>query len=291
MLRAGFLLCERSAPMRFKKAYLEITNVCNLRCAFCPGTRRAPRFMTRDEFTTLAARLRPYTDYLYLHLMGEPLLHPELSDLLDAAGALGFRVIVTTNGTLLDERGGALIAAPAVHKVNVSLQSFEANTGGELNSYVNQCAVFAARMDAAGKLCVLRLWNENGLNALNPGIEDILAAHFPRPWRAARNSAGLAERVWLEPGEKFDWPDMAAGDGGERVFCYGLRDQIGVLADGTVVPCCLDHDGDLALGNLFHNSIDDIMSTDKARAIYDGFSARRAAEKLCRRCGYARRFG
>ena len=109
--------------MRFKKAYLEITNVCNLHCAFCPGTRRAQRFMTRDEFTTLAARLRPYTDYLYLHLMGEPLLHPELPALLDAAGALGFRVIVTTNGTLLHSCGGALIAAPAVHKVNVSLQS------------------------------------------------------------------------------------------------------------------------------------------------------------------------
>ena len=277
--------------MRFKKAYLEITNVCNLRCAFCPGTRRAPRFMTRDEFTTLAARLRPYTDYLYLHLMGEPLLHPELPALLDAAGALGFRVIVTTNGTLLHSRGGALIAAPAVHKVNISLQSFEANTGGELNSYVNQCAAFAAQMDAAGKLCVLRLWNENGLNALNPDIEAILAAHFPRPWRAARNSAGLAERVWLEPGEKFDWPDIAAEDGGARVFCYGLRDQIGVLADGTVVPCCLDNEGALALGNLFRQALSDILVSLPACAIREGFARGERAAPLCRRCGYAERFG
>lgn len=277
--------------MRLKKAYLEITNVCNLHCAFCPGTRRAPRFMTREEFAVLAARLRPYTDYLYLHLMGEPLLHPELPSLLDEAVALSFRVIVTTNGTLLDERGGALIAAPAVHKVNISLQSFEANIGGELDGYINRCAAFAAQMNAAGKLCVLRLWNGNGLNALNADIENILAEHFPRPWREARHSAGLAERVWLEHGERFDWPDMTAEDGGGRVFCYGLRDQIGVLADGTVVPCCLDRDGELALGNLFDSSMDDILSTDRARAIYDGFSSRRAAEALCRRCGYARRFG
>lgn len=277
--------------MRFKKAYLEITNVCNLHCAFCPGTRRAPRYMTRGEFSALAARLRPYTDYLYLHLMGEPLVHPELPALLDAAGALGFRVVVVTNGTLLSVRGGALIAAPAVYKVNISLQSFEANDGGRLSDYVNQCADFAARMSAAGKLCVLRLWNENGLNALNADIEAALAAHFPRPWRAARRGLALAERVWLEPGEKFDWPDMSAEDGGERVFCHGLRDQLGVLVDGTVVPCCLDRDGVLALGNLFDSSVDDIMSTDKARAIYDGFSSRRAAEELCRRCGYARRFG
>lgn len=291
MLRAGFLLCERSAPMRFKKAYLEITNVCNLRCAFCPGTRRAPRYMTREEFTTLAARLRPYTDYLYLHLMGEPLLHPELPALLAAAGEMGFRVIVTTNGTLLSARGGALIDAPAVHKINISLQSFEANAGGQPFDYVNQCADFAWRVSAAGKLCVMRLWNENGLNALNTDIETALASHFPRPWRDARRALALAERVWLEPGEKFDWPDMSAEDGGVRVFCYGLRDQIGVLVDGTVVPCCLDRDGELALGNLFDSGIDDIMSTDRARAIYDGFSSRRAAEELCRRCGYARRFG
>lgn len=277
--------------MRFKKAYLEITNVCNLHCAFCPGTRRAPRFMTCAEFSVLASRLRPYTDYLYLHLMGEPLLHPELPALLTTAGELGFRVVVTTNGTLLPQRGGALASAPAVHKVNVSLQSFEANNGESVSDYVNQCADFAARMSAAGKLCVLRLWNENGMNALNADIEAALAARFPRPWSAARRGIALAERVWLEPGEKFDWPDMSAEDGGARVFCYGLRDQLGVLVDGTVVPCCLDHEGDLALGNLFDSSIDDIMSTDKARAIYDGFSSRRAAEELCRRCGYARRFG
>ncbi len=178
-----------------------------------------------------------------------------------------------------------------MHKVNISLQSFEANTGGELDGYINRCAAFAAQMNAAGKLCVLRLWNGNGLNALNADIEALLSVHFPRPWRAARRSAGLAERVWLEHGERFDWPNMAGEDGGERVFCYGLRDQIGVLTDGTVVPCCLDRDGELALGNLFDSSMDDILSTDRARAIYDGFSSRRAAEALCRRCGYARRFG
>ncbi len=276
--------------MRFKKAYLEITNVCNLNCAFCPGTKREKRFMTADEFGVLASKLRPYTDYLYLHLMGEPLLHPELGTLLNIAHGLEFKVIITTNGTLLGDRGAVLLNSPAVHKVNISLQSFEANSGGEIESYVNQCAAFAAAMGRSGKLCVLRLWNKNGLEELNGEIESILSRHFPRPWRTSRASLGLAGHVWLEPGERFDWPDMDAADRGERVFCYGLRDQIGVLADGTVVPCCLDHEGDIALGNLFDSTIDDIMSTERAQMIYNGFSARKAQEPLCRRCGYARRF-
>lgn len=276
--------------MRFKKAYLEITNVCNLNCAFCPGTKREKRFMTADEFGVLASKLRPYTDYLYFHLMGEPLLHPELETLLNIAHGLEFKVIITTNGTLLGDRGAVLLNSPAVHKVNISLQSFEANSGGEIESYVNQCAAFAAAMGQSGKLCVLRLWNKNGLEELNGEIESILSRHFPRPWRTSRASLGLAGHVWLEPGERFDWPDMDAADRGERVFCYGLRDQIGVLADGTVVPCCLDHEGDIALGNLFDSTIDDIMSTERAQMIYNGFSARKAQEPLCRRCGYARRF-
>ncbi len=276
--------------MRFKKAYLEITNVCNLNCAFCPGTKREKRFMTADEFGVLASKLRPYTDYLYLHLMGEPLLHPELGTLLNIAHGLEFKVIITTNGTLLGDRGAVLLNSPAVHKVNISLQSFEANSGGEIESYVNRCAAFAAGMGQSGKLCVLRLWNKNGLEELNGKIESILSRHFPRPWRTSRASLGLAGHVWLEPGERFDWPDMDAADRGERVFCYGLRDQIGVLADGTVVPCCLDHEGDIALGNLFDSTIDDIMSTERAQMIYNGFSARKAQEPLCRRCGYARRF-
>lgn len=277
--------------MRFKKVYLEITNVCNLNCAFCPGTARPPRFMSKDEFTHLASQVRPYTDYLYFHLMGEPLMHPELPALLDIAGAFGFRVIITTNGTLLPSRGEVLLNSDCVHKVNISLQSFEANEGGKLIDYVNQCAAFAAAASAKGKLCVLRLWNKNGLDALNADIETALAAHFPLPWRVSRRSRALAERVYLEPGDKFDWPAPDAPDGGEHVFCYALRDQLGVLVDGTAVPCCLDGNGRLSLGNLFESSVDDILSSERAQRIYNGFSAHTAAEPLCRRCGYARRFG
>ncbi len=273
-----------------RKAYLEITNICNLACSFCPGTKREKAFMSVDDFRRYAAKLRPHTQYLYLHLMGEPLLHPELEKLLEITNEFDFRVIITTNGTLLKERAQLLLEAPAVHKINISLQSFEANNKGVLEEYIRSCAAFAAVASKVGKLCVLRLWNNNGLDSLNTKIESILEEHFPKPWRESRSSRSLADKLWLEPGDKFDWPDMSAADQGENCFCYGLRDQIGVLCDGTVVPCCLDHEGDIPLGNLHTQELDEILNSDRAKKIYDGFSRRQAQEELCRRCAYARRF-
>lgn len=280
------------ANKRFSKAYLEITNVCNLNCSFCPKTDRAAHFMTDTEASAALDALVGYTDFVYFHLMGEPLLHPGLAHLLSEAGRRGFKVMITTNGTLLDLAGDVLLSSDALHKVNISLQSFEANQHDVgLESYISMCADFARRCSAAGKLCVLRLWNKNGLETLNPEIETILRGYFPGEWRHSRDSFKLTDKVYLESGEKFDWPDMQADNRGEDLFCYGLRDQIGILCDGTVVPCCLDHNGDIPLGNIFYTGLDEILSTDRARAIYDGFSNRKAVEELCRKCGYARRFG
>ena len=273
-----------------KRVYLEITNVCNLACSFCPGTKREGRFMSEEEFSALVNKLQGQTQYLYFHLMGEPLLHPSLGRFLAIAGERGFRVILTTNGTLLAKKEEILLAAPALYKVNLSLQSFEANEGGTLCDYVNQCGAFAAKTAAAGKICELRLWNRGGRERLNGEILHLLEERFPAPWEESPRSIKLAERVFLAEDDKFDWPELEAPDRGERCFCYGLRDQVGVLVDGTVVPCCLDHDGDLPLGNLFDQELSYIMSTDKARRIYDGFSKKKAIEPLCRSCGYARRF-
>lgn len=272
-----------------KKAYIEITNICNLACSFCPGTRREGRFMSPEEFERIASSLVGHTKFLYFHLMGEPLLHPELEQLLSIAHRKGFRVIITTNGTLLSQRGEALLDADALHRVNISLQSFEGSGGGNLAPYMEDVCSFARNAIEKGILCSLRLWNEGGENSQNGEILHLLGKQFPRPWEDCAKNIRLAPRLFLEHGDKFDWPDLGA-ETHEVHFCYGLRDQIGVLCDGTVVPCCLDHEGSIALGNLHSSSMEEILSSPRAKAIYDGFSAHRAVEELCRRCGYASRF-
>ena len=170
-------------------------------------------------------------------------------------------------------RGALLLKSEGVHKVNISLQSFEGNGGDEPEDYLRACADFAAAAGESGKLCVLRLWNSGGFETLNPRIRAELARRFPRPWEEFRRSLRLAPRVFLESGDMFDWPDMSAAELGESCFCYGLRDQVGVLCDGTVVPCCLDHDGDVPLGNLFERELDEILA---CRAPYRYARASRA---------------
>ena len=276
--------------MRFQKVYVEISNLCNLSCAFCPGTKRQKRAMTEEEFEVLLPKLRPYADYLYFHLMGEPLCHPKLGIFLALAHKYSFKVILTTNGTLLSKQQNLLLASPALHKVNISLHAFEANDLDiPFEDYLRQCFSFGTA--AEGKMLIsYRLWNNGGADARNDEIKAMLAQYFPGHWEQKRQGVRIGDRIFLEHGDKFDWPDLSADDSGEHVFCYGLRDQLGVLCDGTVVPCCLDHEGDLNLGNLFHQNLDEILTSERAKAIYEGFSRRKAAESLCRRCGYARRF-
>lgn len=275
---------------RFNKIYLEISNICNLHCSFCPGTKRMPKALTEAEFSFLMQKLRPWADYLYFHLMGEPLCHPKLSSFLTLAGEAGFKVILTTNGTLLEQKRDVLISSPGLHKVNISLHAFEANDlTMPFETYLQRCFSFGQAAQGK-KLVVYRLWNQGGADKRNQEILAAMEEAFPRPWIVERRGIRVGDRVYLEYGDKFDWPDLNAPDGSERGFCYGLRDQIGVLCDGTVVPCCLDHEGDLALGNLFETSLEEILNTPKAQAIYHGFSEKRAVEELCRKCGYARRF-
>lgn len=276
---------------RFQKIYLEISNVCNLQCSFCPGTKRKKKVMNEGEFTQILPKLQDWTDYLYFHLMGEPLCHPHLERFLGLADSHGFKVILTTNGTLLQKQQDILLSSPGLHKVNISLHAFEANDlSVPFDVYLQNCFSFTKAAEG-NKLVVFRLWNQGGADARNHEILEALEQFFPKPWVESRKGIRIGERIFLEYGDKFDWPDLSADDQGDKVFCYGLRDQIGILCDGTVVPCCLDHEGDLSLGNILDDSLEVILNSPRAQAIYHGFQHRKASEELCRKCGYARRFG
>ena len=245
-----------------KKAYVEITNCCNLACSFCPKTKRALRTMSAQEFDLVLSRLEGYVQYVYLHVMGEPLLHPELTTLFALAKARNMKICITTNGTLLQKRSDELLAAESLHKISVSLHSFEGNDGADEQelSYLTQVWNFAEKAAKKRVIVALRLWNDGGADARNGEILDFL-----------RSRTGN------------DWPEMRNGS-------FFLRDQLGVLVDGTVVPCCLDHEGDMALGNLFTQPLTKILNSPRACTLREGFSRRKPAEELCRRCGFAARF-
>ena len=271
-----------------KRAYFEITNVCNLSCSFCHGTKRPPHSLSRDEFIRGATEIRKHTEYIYFHLMGEPLLHPLLEDFLSIANDLKFKVIITTNGTLLKKRKDILLSAPALHKVSISLHAYEANDSGlDFDEILSDCFEFCSAASQKGIISVMRLWNLGGLEENNARILKKMKEFFPEPWTPVTKGERLRPRLFLEWGEKFDWPDESADEVGSDHSCYGLRDQVGILSDGSVVPCCLDADGVITLGHIFEESLEDILQKPRACALRRSFENRSITEPLCLRCGFA----
>lgn len=273
----------------YSRAYVEITNICNMNCSFCHGHSRQKRRMTKDEFSLVLDKLSGVTEYVYYHLMGEPLTHPELPSFLQTAKDKGFKSVITTNGTLLKKCSADILEA-GIHKVSISVHSFENGTQEDFLRYMNDIADFADVANSDGVIIVFRLWNNGSENNMNDCVLDFLKKRFSEDWTENSKGFRIRNKMFLEWGDRFGWPDKDAPIQGENVFCYGLRDHFGILCDGTVVPCCLDSDGVINLGNIFEKDIADILSSDRAKAMVDGFSCRKASEELCRRCAYAQRF-
>ena len=273
----------------YSRVYVEITNICNMNCSFCHGHKRPAGKMTREGFSRILQSLRGKTDYIYYHLMGEPLTHPELPDFLEMAAVSGYRSVITTNGTLLGKRGKQLLEKP-LHKVNVSLHSFETGTQEDHFAYLEDVAAFADRANEKDVLVSLRLWNEGCDDGKNDLTLAFLKNRLPGAWTPNTRGYRIREKCYIEWGDRFAWPDKEAPKRDREVACYGLRDHFGILCDGTVVPCCLDSDGVIDLGNIYQQPIDEILNSDRATAMAEGFRCRKATEDLCRRCGYARRF-
>ena len=304
---------------RFKKVYVEITNICNLRCSFCPEPNRAKKLMGTDEFSYIVSQIKPFTDYIYFHLMGEPFLNTNLKAMLDICGEAGLKVNITTNGTLINKVSDTLLNAPALRKVSFSLHSFETNYQGAkqemfvgcqttdcaiddinqipcLSSYLSPILDFVNCASKRGMICELRLWNQNSDNSsLNNTILHAIQERIDTDidivtQLSIKTELKITKNIYVGMGEKFDWPDINVDTISKEGFCYGLRDQIGILVDGTVVPCCLDSEGTIELGNIFKQPLSDIIASERATAIYEGFSNRMAKEELCQKCGYAGRF-
>ncbi len=272
----------------YSRVYVEITNICNMNCSFCHGHAREPRQMTEAEYAHLLQQLSGKTEYIYHHLMGEPLVHPLLPRFIQMATQAGFHPMLTTNGTLLDTRGDALLGK-GLHKVNISLHSFEGDQPDAHRRYIEKIAAFAEKATRDGTIISLRLWNNGCDEGRNETTLALLRQFLPGQWLPNTRGYRIRSGLFLEWGDRFAWPDQNAPDYGRQVSCYGLRDHFGILCDGTVVPCCLDSEGSIPLGNVFHRELSELLSSPRATAIAEGFRCRTAAEAFCRRCGYAQK--
>ncbi|MBP1960981.1 radical SAM/SPASM domain-containing protein [Paenibacillus aceris] len=288
---------------KFKKFYIEITSVCNLACTFCPQTKRQANFIKIDTFTNILDQIKPHTDHIYLHVKGEPLLHPKIDELLDLSHEKGFKVNITTNGTLINKNRHKLLDKPALRQMNFSLHSFDGHEGSEdKEGYVMSILRFAKEIVAKSNVIIsFRLWNltmDNQTNQerqRNREVLTMLEKEFELDYKIDEefvrgSGVKLAERVYLNQDHEFQWPDLKAQEIEGPGFCHALRNQAGILVDGTVIPCCLDGEGIINLGNINQTPFSEIVEGERANRLFEGFSRREVVEELCRKCGYRERF-
>lgn len=287
----------------FKKVYIEITSVCNLACSFCPPTERAKGLIKVEQFNKILDEIRPHTKYIYLHVKGEPLLHPRIDQLLDAAHAKGFKVNITTNGTLIKKNREKILGKPALRQINFSLHSFDGHEGSEnREKYLGDILDFVRESREYKTIISYRLWNlqqdhvSDVAARRNRETLEILENEYNLDYRIEEKvepgkGVKIGSNIYLNQDHEFRWPSLLEPEDEGKGFCHALRSQAAILVDGTVVPCCLDGEGIINLGNVHEKSFSEIVDGERANNIIDGFSRREAVEELCRKCGYRQKFG
>ena len=262
--------------MRFKKIYIEITNGCNLNCEFCIGNKRKIKFMSFSEFELVLSKIKHYTNYLYFHVLGEPLLHPDVIRFIQYAHDCGFYINITTNGYFIDKLKGI----DFIRQINISIHSFNSKYGVSFSEYINN--IFDVISDMPNTYISLRLWVGNNLEYLRYILDYYGVSDIPDKIDGFK----LCDKVYLSKFHEFIWPSMDNSYYSEEGSCYGLIDHIGILSDGSVVPCCLDSNGSICLGNIFDDSLSDILSSVRVTNIVDGFRKHYKCEEFCRHCKF-----
>lgn len=243
-------------------------------------------YMSPEVFSAILFSIRPYTNYIYLHVLGEPLLHPHIDELLSIAEKQGFFINMTTNGSLLTKRKEILVQHK-IRQYNISLHDAEENMSeSKWGSYLENVISFAQNQ-SANSYFSLRLWNEGSENSIryNQFCESFVQEKFAVEVVENCRNLKLADHIYLQRSSRFVWPG-GEGKGMEERNCYALRDHIAILSDGTVVPCCLDADGNMALGNILQESLETILHKERSQRIADGFRQHRVVEKFCKTCGF-----
>lgn len=276
---------------KFKSVYIEITNICNLDCSFCSDDNLEKKTITISEFEHILKEINDYTDYIYLHVKGEPLLHPNLKEILDLCKKYNKQVNITTNGTLLKLSKDILLNSKIVRQINISLHS-ENNK----EHYLDEIFEVTKQL-SEDIIIVYRFWTLKNLklNAKSTQIVEKIIGNYKLSTDIVNKlysdeNIKIANNIYISKDNLFIWPNLNNSYYKEDGYCHALKTHIAILVDGTVVPCCLDSKGIINLGNIFQEKITDILNKEKTINIRNNFNNRKCSEELCKHCSFKERF-
>lgn len=274
---------------KFKKIYIEITNICNLNCSFCSKDNRIKESISLTNMEELLKKINDYTDYVYLHVKGEPLLHPKLKEILDLCEKYHKKVNITTNATLIKEKE-SILNHSAIRQINLSVHSENKKV-----NYLEE--IFEVVDKLKDKNIVYRFWTmeDNNLSKEFTELVEKIINHYKLSPEIVEkiktdNNIKINSNTYVNKANQFVWPNINNDYYNDKGYCYALKDQLAILVDGTVVPCCLDSDGIINLGNIYSNTLEDIINSSRYQKMRSGFCNRKVTEELCKHCSYKERF-
>lgn len=268
--------------VKFKRIYIEITNVCNLNCSFCNSSNKVKREMNPEEFKEVLSKINNYTDYIYLHVKGEPLTHHNLDKILDITKEYNKKVCITTNGVFLKNRLPILKEYDNIYQINISLHS-ENNKKNYLEDIISSVNELSSYIS-------YRFWTLDNNKMDNKTKEYIKVLKEVYNKEEIYDGIKLKDKVYLSLDNKFIWPSINNDYYNERGTCLGAKTQLAILSDGTVSICCLDSEGVSNLGNIYLNTMEDILGSDKYQNILKGFNDHKVYLDICKHCSYKERF-
>ena len=275
---------------KFKKIYIEITNACNLNCSFCLNNKREKKYMNVANFLHIINEIKDYTNYIYLHVKGEPLLNPNLDIFLDICDKNNIFVNITTNGILLKKKFDILDKHKCIRQINVSLHC-ENDIEDYFDSIFSVCKSLSNRIYISYRLWTLK---NNVLDKKSTEIvEKIISSYSLSTIIVDKlykdKQVKICTNTYVNKDNIFKWPDISSNHASNG-YCHGSIDHIGILVDGTVVPCCLDGEGCINLGNILLTDFVDIITSERFINMRNGFMNNVCVEDFCKKCEFKDRF-
>ncbi len=286
---------------KLKRIYIEISNICNLQCTFCPVVLRDKKVMDSPSFEEIIQKVAPYAEEVCLHLMGEPLAHPEFPKILEIAKKYSVLLNLTTNAILLSKYEELILTSDNIRQINFSLHSYKDNFPDKpLAPYMQDILSFADHaIERRPDLYInLRLWTMQGQEDVtkdNVEILDFVNCYFGTNVSedvdvSFRKNKKILGRVYLHFDSRFTWPAPTLPKLSERGTCQGIQSHLGVHANGVVVPCCLDKEATIVLGDLKNQTLPEIYHSIRTQEMLKGFKSGKLVEDMCQRCPYIQRF-
>lgn len=261
--------------MKFKRIYVELSNICNLDCSFCSKDKREKRSLTINEFEHILKNIKPYTKLIYLHVKGEPLLYKNLDKVFELCQKNNINIKITTNGIFLDKYIDLINKYNNIKQINISLMC-----ENKKNNYLNYIFETSNKIKTT---IVYRVWLSNRKESNNI-IDEVLKYYHKEN---TLKNIKLSDHIYLDKDIEFVWPNQ--GKEITKGICYGTRTHIAILSNGEVVPCCLDSEGTLSFGNIFNKTLEEIITSNEFITFNDKIKKGIMPNKLCEKCNFKKR--